>query len=124
MPGTMKDQNKKDNEQQPEIPDWLKAVYIPFNQTVNLDMLCKSISKETGLSLEKVKEAVSNFEKITYELVKQGQTVSLKGLGKFYPVLKEGESYDPNDEFEVRFEPSEAFLERIKERITKDPSMN
>ncbi|MGV8096921.1 MAG: HU family DNA-binding protein [Mangrovibacterium sp.] len=120
----MKDPNKKDEEQQPEIPDWLKPFYIPFDQTVSLDMLCKAISQETGLSLEKVKEAVFLFEKVTFELVKKGQTVDLQGLGKFYPILKEGDSYDPNDEFEIGFEPSEALLERLKKRIEKGLSAN
>ncbi len=120
----MKDPNKKDQEQQPEIPDWLKPVYIPFDQTVNLDMLCTSISKETGVALEKVKEAVSRFEKLTFELVKKGNIVDVEGLGKFYLVLKEGDAYDPNDEFEIRFEPSEALLERLKKRIEKGLSAN
>jgi len=120
----MKNPDKKDEEQQPEIPDWLKACYIPFHPTVSFEMLCRSISKKTGLPPEKVKKAISDFEKAAIEVLKQGKKIDLNGLGKLNLVPKEGDSDDPNDKFEVRFELSEEFAQKLKERITKDPSLN
>ena len=119
----MKEENKKDENRPVSIPDWLKAVYIPFHPTVDINSFSQLIAQNTGVPPEKVQETIVHLEQAIIELLKQGKPVKLEGIGTFFQVKQAGED-EAHAEFETRFEPSEALLKRLKDRIIRNASLN
>ncbi|HEY5590194.1 MAG TPA: DNA-binding domain-containing protein [Paludibacter sp.] len=98
-----------DNNEKPDVPPWLLTGVISLNDIIDI------IIENSNYERETVKEAMTAFQKVLYEQLKEGYSVK-SAFGTFYPHFEELNPITGEKGFAVEFVPTKKMLKKIEER--------